>query len=316
MTSEGDDATARPAVPRARDAEPDRVRRHLSAAGGAARPLPAANVGRLSRARGRVAGAGRAGGAPAGRGRAAAAGRPRDAARHAGARARRSTSRSRSASTWSTSSPRRATRQSIQVGASPRGSLALLKLSRCRAALDGRDYVTPDDVKSVAVPALAHRLTLAARAVGAAHLGRGRRPRAARARCRRRPPKTSPSLDPRDAMGDAEARGVREPLGGRAAGRARLRAPRARRADRAVPARARRRARARHAAAAHGRRRARRRRARSRATRLPARIALESATPVDRLDVYVRLPDGVELGRRAATRSRCASQPASGASSS
>jgi MoxR-like ATPase len=50
--------------------------------------------------------------------------------------------------------------QSIQVGASPRGSLALLKLSRCRAALQGRDYVTPDDVKSVAVPALAHRLTL------------------------------------------------------------------------------------------------------------------------------------------------------------
>jgi MoxR-like ATPase len=50
--------------------------------------------------------------------------------------------------------------QSVQVGASPRGSLALLKLSRCRAALDGRDYVTPDDVKSVAVPALAHRMTL------------------------------------------------------------------------------------------------------------------------------------------------------------
>src|SRR5437763_1991837 len=50
--------------------------------------------------------------------------------------------------------------QSIQVGASPRGSLALLKLSRSRAALQGRDFVTPDDVKSVAVPALAHRLTL------------------------------------------------------------------------------------------------------------------------------------------------------------
>jgi MoxR-like ATPase len=49
---------------------------------------------------------------------------------------------------------------SVQVGASPRGSLALLKLSRCRAALQGRDYVTPDDVKAVAVPALAHRLTL------------------------------------------------------------------------------------------------------------------------------------------------------------
>ena len=48
----------------------------------------------------------------------------------------------------------------VQVGASPRGSLALLKLSRGRAALDGRDFVTPDDVKAVAVPALAHRLML------------------------------------------------------------------------------------------------------------------------------------------------------------
>jgi len=52
------------------------------------------------------------------------------------------------------------TASGVQVGASPRGSLALLKLSRCRAALDGRDYVTPDDVKSVAVPALSHRLSL------------------------------------------------------------------------------------------------------------------------------------------------------------
>jgi len=50
--------------------------------------------------------------------------------------------------------------QRLQVGASPRGALALLKLSRCRAALEGRDLATPDDVKQVAVPALAHRLTL------------------------------------------------------------------------------------------------------------------------------------------------------------
>jgi MoxR-like ATPase len=50
--------------------------------------------------------------------------------------------------------------QRLQVGASPRGALALLKLSRCRAALAGRDFATPDDVKSVAVPALAHRVTL------------------------------------------------------------------------------------------------------------------------------------------------------------
>jgi MoxR-like ATPase len=52
------------------------------------------------------------------------------------------------------------TSQATAVGASPRGSLALLKLARCRAALQGRDYVLPDDVKVVAVPALAHRLVL------------------------------------------------------------------------------------------------------------------------------------------------------------
>jgi len=48
----------------------------------------------------------------------------------------------------------------LAVGASPRGSLALLKLSRAKAALEGRDFVVPEDVKAVAVPALAHRLTL------------------------------------------------------------------------------------------------------------------------------------------------------------
>jgi MoxR-like ATPase len=48
----------------------------------------------------------------------------------------------------------------VEVGASPRGSLALLRLSRARAALEGRDFVVPDDVKGVAIPALAHRLVL------------------------------------------------------------------------------------------------------------------------------------------------------------
>ena len=48
----------------------------------------------------------------------------------------------------------------VEVGSSPRGSLALLKMSRAIAALQGRDFVTPDDVRSVAVPALAHRLVL------------------------------------------------------------------------------------------------------------------------------------------------------------
>jgi MoxR-like ATPase len=48
----------------------------------------------------------------------------------------------------------------VQVGASPRGALAVMKLSRARALLAGRDYVTPDDVKGVTVAALSHRLTL------------------------------------------------------------------------------------------------------------------------------------------------------------
>ena len=45
-----------------------------------------------------------------------------------------------------------------EVGASPRGSLALLKLSRARALLEGRDFVVPDDVKALAEPALCHRI--------------------------------------------------------------------------------------------------------------------------------------------------------------
>jgi MoxR-like ATPase len=50
----------------------------------------------------------------------------------------------------------------VEVGASPRGSLALMRLSSARAALSGRDFVTPEDVHSMAEPALAHRLILAA----------------------------------------------------------------------------------------------------------------------------------------------------------
>ena len=48
----------------------------------------------------------------------------------------------------------------VALGASPRGSLAILKLSRAEAALRGRDFVLPDDVKAVASPALSHRLIL------------------------------------------------------------------------------------------------------------------------------------------------------------
>jgi MoxR-like ATPase len=48
----------------------------------------------------------------------------------------------------------------VYLGASPRGSLALFKASQAWAAMRGRDFVIPDDVKSIAVPALAHRLIL------------------------------------------------------------------------------------------------------------------------------------------------------------
>jgi MoxR-like ATPase len=48
----------------------------------------------------------------------------------------------------------------VTLGASPRGSLALLKLARAAAAIRGRDFVLPDDVKAMAGPALAHRLVL------------------------------------------------------------------------------------------------------------------------------------------------------------
>lgn len=58
----------------------------------------------------------------------------------------------------------RATRQHprVEVGVSPRGAEVLMKLARARAAVSGRDYVIPDDVKELAVDALAHRLVLRA----------------------------------------------------------------------------------------------------------------------------------------------------------
>jgi MoxR-like ATPase len=48
----------------------------------------------------------------------------------------------------------------VNLGASSRGSLGLFRSAQARAALDGRDYVTPDDIKTLALPVLAHRLIL------------------------------------------------------------------------------------------------------------------------------------------------------------
>ena len=56
----------------------------------------------------------------------------------------------------------RATREheGLSLGASPRAALALYKVSQALAAIEGRDFVTPDDVKAMAVPVLSHRLVL------------------------------------------------------------------------------------------------------------------------------------------------------------
>jgi MoxR-like ATPase len=58
----------------------------------------------------------------------------------------------------------RSTRQlsSLQSGAGPRGSLALIRCARVRALLEGRSFVLPDDIKALAAPVLIHRLVLSA----------------------------------------------------------------------------------------------------------------------------------------------------------
>lgn len=50
--------------------------------------------------------------------------------------------------------------EELLLGASPRSSLALQRLARVRAAAEGREFVTPDDIKSLAIPVLAHRMAL------------------------------------------------------------------------------------------------------------------------------------------------------------
>ena len=49
----------------------------------------------------------------------------------------------------------------IAIGAGPRGGIALIRAARAKALFSGRDFVTPDDVKSVAIPALRHRISIA-----------------------------------------------------------------------------------------------------------------------------------------------------------
>ena len=96
------------------------------------------------------------------------------------------------------------THPGVEIGASPRGSLALLVVSRARAVLSGRDYVVPEDVKAIAVAALAHRLRLKAEL-----WMRGDRPDDVVRACLQQVP-TPPTLEPGEAV-DAEETGVAEP---------------------------------------------------------------------------------------------------------
>ena len=56
------------------------------------------------------------------------------------------------------------TAENVVLGVSPRGTLSLLRVSKGYAALDNRDYVTPDDVKKAAMPVLSHRMMLSSSA--------------------------------------------------------------------------------------------------------------------------------------------------------
>ena len=175
VTVDGDDPCARAPVPRPRHAEPDRVRGHLSAARGAARPVPAQDRVRLSERR-TTSGRCSPGGSPAAWTRSSSepvvdrttllAMQAAVEDVHVGVDVGRYVVELV-----------RGTRESasVAVGSSPRGSLALLKLSRCRAALAGRDFVTPDDVKAVAQPGARSPARAQAGALGAAahRCGRG-----------------------------------------------------------------------------------------------------------------------------------------------
>jgi MoxR-like ATPase len=59
----------------------------------------------------------------------------------------------------------------LRLGASPRATLQLVRAAKARAALDGRDFVLPDDIDALAVPVLAHRLMTARASVGSASYG-------------------------------------------------------------------------------------------------------------------------------------------------
>ena len=161
VTVEGQTFPLAVAVPRPRHRQPDRVRGHLSAARGAARPLPAAGQLRLPDAdeewdvlRRRLA-----------RQReeqscAPSPTPPALLAMQAAIETRRRSTRASSRYCVSARRPRRAASRTCWSARRRAASLALLLTARAAAVIAGRDYVTPEDVKAVAVPVLAHRITI------------------------------------------------------------------------------------------------------------------------------------------------------------
>ena len=180
VTVDGESHRAARELHGVRDAEPDRVRGDLPAAGGGARPVHREGAGRVS------GGACRAGDSRPGAGRVRV--RPAGELRHRTRSPTPGTGRacampcaafgsSRASSPTSRrSSARRAASPVLTLGASPRGSVALLKMAQASALLDGRAYVVPDDVKSLATAVLRHRIAVAP---GARARGHHRRRRAA-----------------------------------------------------------------------------------------------------------------------------------------
>ena len=91
--------------------------------------------------------------------------RVEDLTRHAGRRARDLRRLARSADYIVRLVNATRNHPDVYLGASPRGSLALYRAGQAYAALSGRDYVIPDDIKALAEPALAHRLIIKTAAI-------------------------------------------------------------------------------------------------------------------------------------------------------
>ena len=201
----GPHVPAAPALPRARHGQPGRVRGHVPAAGGPARPVPRAGRRRLPD-RGRR---GRRPAPPRRRRQEAAdvrrvvdADRPCCGCRPASSR---STSTPTSLAYCVALAAATRTHSAVEVGASPRGSLALLLQARALAVLDGRDVVLPEDVKEAAPAVLAHRISLGVQTWGRDVTGRRWWPTCSvRSPRRRRSPRRAEAdrgVDQRGAVG-------------------------------------------------------------------------------------------------------------------